>query len=108
MIARVWHGWTSRLNADAYERHLRTAVLPGIHRVKGYKGAHLFRRQDGEDVEFVATTYFASIDAVRGFAGPDYGVAAISEEAGMLLSRYDQRAEHYTVVLEPEARSEKG
>ena len=28
MIARVWHGWTSRQNADAYERHLRTKVLP--------------------------------------------------------------------------------
>ena len=35
MIARVWHGWTSRQNADAYERHLRTKVLPGILRVKG-------------------------------------------------------------------------
>ena len=108
MIARVWHGWASARNADAYERHLRTTVFPGIHRVKGFKGAHLFRRQDGEEVEFVAITYFESIDAVRGFAGPDYGVAVISDEAGRLLSRYDQRAEHYTVVLEPEARAEKG
>jgi heme-degrading monooxygenase HmoA len=108
MIARVWHGWTSARNADAYEHHLRTTVFPGIHRIKGYKGAHLFRRQDGEEVEFVATTYFESIEAVRGFAGPEYGVAVISEEAAKLLSRYDQRAEHYTVVLEPEAVSGKG
>ncbi len=101
MIARVWHGWTSSRNADVYERHLRTTVLPGIHRVNGYKGAHLFRRQEGEEVEFVAITYFESVDAVRAFAGLDYGVAVISQEAKKLLSRYDQRAEHYTVVLEP-------
>jgi heme-degrading monooxygenase HmoA len=108
MIARVWHGWTSQVNADAYEHHLRMTVLPGIHRVHGYKGAHLFRRQEGEEVEFVAITYFESIEAVRGFAGPEYGAAVISEEAARLLSRYDQRAEHYAVVLQPEAPSGKG
>ena len=101
MIARVWHGWTSQGSADAYERHLRTTVLPGIRRVKGYRGAHLFRRPDGEEVEFVAITYFESLDAVRGFAGSDYEAAVISEEAGRLLSRYEKRAKHYTVVLEP-------
>ena len=102
MIARVWHGWTSRQNADAYERHLRTTILPGIQRIRGYKGAHLFRRQDGEEVEFVTITYFDSIEAVQGFAGPDYDAAVISEEAARLLSRFEQRAAHYTVALEPE------
>lgn len=99
MIARVWHGWTSARNADGYERHLRTTVFPGIHRVKGFKGAHLFRRHAGEEVEFIAITYFESIEAVRGFAGPNYSAAVISEEAGKLLSHYDRQAEHYTVVL---------
>ncbi len=83
-------------------------VLPGIHRVNGYKGAHLFRRRDGEEVEFVAITYFESLDAVRGFAGPDYEVAVISEEAKQLLTRFDPRATHYTVVLGPEDTSRKG
>ena len=108
MIARVWCGWTSRQNADAYEQHLRATVLPGIHRVNGYQGAHLLRRPDGEEVKFIAITYFDSLDAVRGFAGPDYAVAVISEEAAQLLSRYDPRAEHYTVVIEPDATSLKG
>lgn len=108
MIARVWRGWTSPQNADAYERHLRTTVLPGIHRIKGYRGAHLLRRQEGEEVEFVAITYFESLEAVRGFAGPDYEAAVISEEAARLLSRYDPRAGHYTVVLDPQATSAKG
>lgn len=108
MIARVWRGWTSRGNADAYEHHLRTTVFPGIHRVRGYRGAQLFRRQEDEEVEFIAITYFETMDAVRGFAGPDCGVAVISEVAAKLLSHYDQRAEHYTVVLGPEASPVKG
>jgi hypothetical protein len=29
MIARLWHGWTTRDNADAYETLLRTKILPG-------------------------------------------------------------------------------
>src|SRR5437762_2461402 len=44
MIARIWHGWTSPGNADAYQQLLQTKILPGIHRVAGYKGAHLLRR----------------------------------------------------------------
>ena len=41
MISRLWHGWTTREKADAYEKLLKSEVLPGIHRVKGFKGAHL-------------------------------------------------------------------
>ena len=33
MIARLWRGWTSRDNADAYERLLRERVLPGLKRL---------------------------------------------------------------------------
>ncbi len=108
MVARVWHGWAARRNADAYERHFRMTVLPDLHRLNGFEGAQLLRRQDGEEVEFVAITYFESIQAVRGFAGPDYGLAVIAEEAKRVLSRYDHRAEHYTVVLGPESTQGKG
>ncbi len=27
MICRIWHGWTTRENADAYERLLRTEIF---------------------------------------------------------------------------------
>jgi heme-degrading monooxygenase HmoA len=103
MIARVWHGWTSRRNAEAYERHFHTTVLGELNRLDGFEGAYLLRRQDGEEVEFIAITHFESIEAVRSFAGADYSVAVIADEAKRVLSRYDHRAEHYTVVVRPEA-----
>ena len=101
MISRLWHGWTKRENADAYEELLRSEVLPGIHRVKGFKGAHLLRRdvKDKEEVEFVTLTIFESIEAVKRFAGEDYEVAVILPEARKLLSRFDARSAHYETVL---------
>ena len=43
MIARVWHGYTTREHADAYESMLKPEVLPSIRKVKGYRGCHLLR-----------------------------------------------------------------
>ena len=30
MITRVWRGWTSPANADAYEELLRAKILPAL------------------------------------------------------------------------------
>ena len=30
MIVRIWRGWTSRANAQAYETLLREDIIPGI------------------------------------------------------------------------------
>lgn len=40
MVARIWHGWTTLANADAYERLLREEVFPGVAAkgVAGYRG----------------------------------------------------------------------
>jgi heme-degrading monooxygenase HmoA len=102
MISRLWHGWTTRENADAYEALLRSEVLPGIHRVAGFLGAYLLRRDVEDGVEFVTLTQFASMDAVRAFAGEDYEVAVVPPEARKLLARFDQSSAHYDTVMTPE------
>ena len=99
MISRLWHGWTTRANADAYEKLLRNEVLPGIHRVRGFKGAHLLRRDVQNEVEFVTITWFDSLAAVKEFAGEDYEVAVVPPEARKLLSRFDARSAHYQAVF---------
>ena len=108
MIGRLWDGWTSRGNADAYETLLRGEVLQGIRRVRGHAGAYLLRRDAGNEVEFVTLTLFDSIDAVRAFAGEDHEKAVAPPEARRLLSRFDERSAHHQVILEPPAdRSEE-
>jgi heme-degrading monooxygenase HmoA len=102
MIGRLWRGWTSAENADAYESLLRAHVLPGIHRVAGYRGAYLMRREVEEGVEFCTLTFFDDLDAVRAFAGEDYAVAVVPPEARALLSRFDATSLHYDVLATPE------
>jgi heme-degrading monooxygenase HmoA len=102
MISRIWHGWTRREDADRYEAMLRAEVLPGIHRVKGYNGAFLLRRESGDETEFVTITQFDDINAVRGFAGEDYTRAVIAPGAGKLLTHYDEHSAHYETILTPE------
>jgi len=99
MLARIWHGWTKPEHADAYETLLRANVLPGITRVSGYHGAYLMRRSVGDEVEFVTMTIFDDLESVRAFAGEDYTRAVIHEEAGKLLTRYDEHSTHYDIVL---------
>ena len=100
MIARIWHGWTTPENADAYEEFLRTKMFPSIHRVPGYLGADLLRRTDGDEIAFITITRFDALEAIREFAGDDYEQAAVEPEARALLSHFDQRSTHYEVVLD--------
>jgi heme-degrading monooxygenase HmoA len=102
MISRIWHGWTRPEDADTYEAMLRAEVLPGIHRVGGYRGAYLLRRDAGDEVEFVTITLFEDLDAVRRFAGEAYTRAVIHEPARPLFTRFDEYSLHYDTVLTPE------
>lgn len=99
MIARIWHGWTTPANADAYETLLHTEVFDGIERRKidGFLGIDLLRRDHGHEVEFVTIMWFASLDAIRTFSGSDYEVAVVPPAARALLSRFDERSAHYEV-----------
>jgi heme-degrading monooxygenase HmoA len=99
VIARLWHGWTSPGNAAAYEEFLRATMFPSMHRIDGFLGADLLRREDGDEVAFVTITRFESLDAVRAFAGDEYEVAVVEPEARALLARFDERSTHYELLL---------
>jgi hypothetical protein len=102
MISRIWHGWTSSANADAYEALLKSEIFPGIHSraIRGYRGIQLLRRDLDEEVEFITIMWFDSIEAIRAFAGDDYEVAVVPPTARTLLSRFDARSQHYEVMAE--------
>jgi hypothetical protein len=105
MISRIWHGWTTPSNAEAYEALLKSEIFVGIQnrQIAGYRGIQLFRRILGEEVEFVTVMWFDSIEAVRTFAGDDYEVAVVPPKARALLSRFDARSQHYEVRAEMKA-----
>jgi heme-degrading monooxygenase HmoA len=102
VIARIWHGWTTSDNADAYETLLRSEVLPGIRQLDGARAAYVLRDPRGDEVEFVTITLWDTLDAVRAFAGDDYEVAVVPPSARRLLARFDERSRHYETVIEPD------
>jgi hypothetical protein len=99
MICRIWHGWTSSGNADAYEHLLRTEIFQGIagRDIPGFQGIELLRRLAGDSVEFVTLMWFESLEAVRAFAGDDYEAAVVPPAARALLQRFDARSAHYDI-----------
>jgi heme-degrading monooxygenase HmoA len=99
MIGRVWHGWTTPENADAYETLLKSEIFTEIknRKIAGYRGIHLFRRNLVQEIEFVTIMWFDSIEAIRAFTGEDYEIAVVPSKARALLSRFDARSQHYEV-----------
>jgi heme-degrading monooxygenase HmoA len=69
MIARVWRGWAPRATAADYQRHYESEVKDHLRAVSGFRGARLLRRDDDQEVMFTSITFFASLDAIRDFAG---------------------------------------
>ncbi|HXM55709.1 MAG TPA: antibiotic biosynthesis monooxygenase [Candidatus Dormibacteraeota bacterium] len=99
MIAREWRAWASPAGADGYERYYAEVVVPELEALPGFAGATLLRREAGAEVEVVSITTFESMEAVHGFAGPDASRAVVHERARSLLTRFDETATHYEVVL---------
>ena len=100
VITRVWRGWAPADRAQVYERHYRSEVLSVLRGVRGFEGARLLQRTTGGETEFVSLTFFDDLDAVRGFAGPDYETAVVAEEAREVLIRFDERVAHYETALD--------
>jgi len=96
----MWRGWARSAQADRYEQHYRSEVVATLGQVPGFRGARLLRRRIGEETEFVSLTLFDDLDAVRGFAGPDYETAVVAEEAREVLIRFDERVRHYETALD--------
>ncbi|MCB2205102.1 antibiotic biosynthesis monooxygenase [bacterium] len=99
-IKRVWHGWTTLENADAYQEVLSNTVLPGIEakNIPGFRQVIVLRTEHSEEVEFVTIMTFDSIQNVIDFQGEDYRKSYVPDVAQKVLKRWDQEAAHYELI----------
>ncbi len=98
MIARVWRGAAAdAMGARAYLRHFDANVLPALEKVAGYRGARVLRRAGAGRIELLVTTFWDSMQAVRGFAGEDPERAVVDPEARAALVELDDFVRHYEV-----------
>ncbi len=99
-VCRLWRGWTTPENADAYEQIVRGEVIPGIdaRRIPGFQHIDLMKRDLGRETEFQTLMWFESLDAIKAFMGEDYSVSHVPDAARAVLSRFDERAAHFEVL----------
>ena len=96
-IIRTWRGWTTIENASIYENMLINEVFPEVKKkgVEGLEKVTISTQTNKDEVEFFLVLQFDSLEAVKTFAGENYKLAYIPENAQRVLKRYDQTAEHF-------------
>jgi len=100
MIVRTWRGRAHESNSRAYVDHFTQNVLPELRAINGFLGASLLRQKRSSDVEFLVLTRWASLDAIRAFAGNDIRRAVVEPQAAATLVSFDPTVEHFEVVEE--------
>jgi len=100
MICRIWRGWATPANADAYESIVREQAIPGIEamRIPGFQHIDLMRRELATEVEFLTAMWFDDVGSIKAFVGEDYEVSHVPPQARAVLARFDERAAHYTIL----------
>lgn len=80
---------------------LRDEIFPSIaaRKMDGYRGAELFIREDGDEVEFVTLLRFDSMNSEKEFAGEDASKPVIFPKAEALIARMEP-AQHYRIATE--------
>lgn len=99
-IKRIWHGWTTKKNADNYQNILKKEVLPSIEakKIPGYKKIEVLRIELETEVEFVTIMTFEFLQNVIDFQGEDYKRYYVPDVAQKVLKRWDQESTHYELI----------
>lgn len=98
MIIREWRARARLSLAHAYPQHFKSHVLPELSRIAGFLGGTLSQRRVGGMVEFLVLTRWATLDAIRGFAGADIEKAVVESAAQAALASFDSHVRHYEVL----------
>lgn len=97
MIARTWHGKTAASQLETYSDVLTRLALPDYQATPGFQGLTFLRRVEGDEAHFYLITYWASMEAIRGFAGEDVKKARYYPEDREFLLEYEENVVHYDV-----------
>ena len=101
-VKRIWHGWTTKENADNYQKLLHNEIFPGIEEknIPGYQKIELMRRELQEEVEFITIMTFDELQNVIDFQGEDYTRCYVPDAAQKVLKRWDAHSSHYEMIEE--------
>jgi heme-degrading monooxygenase HmoA len=101
MILRKWTGRIRTRDREAYVAYVMETGVGDYARTPGNLGYQLLVRDIGEDATEVTTlSWWASMDAIRGFAGPQPETARYYPEDDRFLIDRPLHVEHHQVRAE--------
>jgi heme-degrading monooxygenase HmoA len=100
MILRTWRAHAEPARRAAYPEFFRRHVVPELAAMPGFLGATLAVCDRGDVVEFTVISRWASLEAIRGFAGTAIDRAVVEPGAIATLLDYDRTVDHLTVLDE--------
>jgi heme-degrading monooxygenase HmoA len=103
MIIRMWRGRAVNDRAEAYRTHVSTRVFPMLRRMEGFLRGRLFQREIDGRIEVLVVTEWASMAAIRAFAGDDVSRAVVEPEARACLEAFDERVDHFDLAVDTAA-----
>lgn len=107
MIARIWRGWVATADAPAYVRYIDATGIAEYTATPGNLGASMLLRDlpDGR-TEVITLSFWISMEAIKGFAGPDPDQAVFyPEDDGFLVGR-ETTVTHFEVPIHRSAASD--
>ena len=72
--------------------------MTDIPQTRGNKGAWLFRREDGDEVEFLLISVWDSFESIKAFAGSDVELPRYYPEDDPYLLEKAEKVVHYEIV----------
>ncbi len=100
MIARIWQGRTRPGMGRAYYDYLEQTGLKEYRATKGFREVLVLRREVGDETEYVLVTLWDSMEAIRGFAGPEPERAVYYSEDSRYFPEQEMTpyVQHYEVL----------
>src|SRR3712207_9087837 len=96
MIARLWRGWVRTEDRSTYADYVERTGIVQYRETPGNHGAHILLRDlDDGRTEIITLSFWASYDAIRGFAGEDITAAVYYPEDDRYLVAREDTVTHY-------------
>lgn len=98
MIVRMWHGRVPTSKAEEYGVFTNARAIPDYRSVQGNLGVYVLRRVEGDITHFITLTFWASLEAIKGFAGENVEAAKYYPEDKDFLLEFEPTVLHYEVI----------
>jgi heme-degrading monooxygenase HmoA len=101
MTARIWHGTSPAVKADAYFYLVKRSGVPGYEATPGNQGVYVLHRLEGDQAHFLTLTFWDWLQAIQEFAGEHVEKAKYYPKDKDFLLEFEPSVAHCEVLSRP-------